>query len=79
MPAPKPGWGSRPSKKQPAPAPDAVERFVNGGKAEARSNMVRLNIDVERALRARIKHQCSLEGRSMNEVLLELILARFPE
>ena len=71
-----PGWGSRPSKKPSAAAPMAdLDKFVSGGKVET----VRLNVEISRALRARVKSRCALEGREIKDVVIELLEQRFPE
>lgn len=70
------GWGSRPSKKSPAAAPiDDLDKFVSGGKVET----VRLNVEIPKALRARVKSRCALEGREIKDVVTELLEQRFPE
>ncbi|HTT76545.1 MAG TPA: hypothetical protein VMF50_11290 [Candidatus Binataceae bacterium] len=71
-------WGARPSKKKAAAAPADVvtlDKFVNGRKEET----VRLNVEIPRALRARVKARCALEGREIKDVVLELLQQRFPE
>jgi hypothetical protein len=70
-------WGQRPGKKPAAP-PDALDKFVSGGK-DAKADTVRLNIDVPRQMRNRIKASCATAGRNMNEVLIEMLEERFPE
>jgi hypothetical protein len=71
-------WGASPSKKSVAAAPGAVatlDKFVNGGKEET----VRLNVEVSKALRARVKVRCAMEGREIKDVVIELLQQRFPE
>jgi hypothetical protein len=71
-------WGARPSKKNVATAPAAVatlDKFVNGGKEET----VRLNVEIPKVLRARVKARCAMEGREIKDVVLELLQQRFPE
>ena len=71
-------WGARPSKKKAAAAPadvDTLDKFVNGRKEET----VRLNVEIPRALRARVKARCALEGREIKDVVIELLQQRFPE
>ena len=73
---PDPGWGSRPSKKTTATAPMAdLDKFVGGGKAET----VRLNVEIPKALRARVKSRCAIEGKVIKDVVIELLEQRFPE
>jgi hypothetical protein len=70
------GWGSRPSKKNPGAAgADDLDKFVSGGKTE----MARLNVEIPKALRARVKSRCAMEGREMKDVVIELLEQRFPE
>jgi hypothetical protein len=69
-------WGRRPSKKpQAAASIAAVNKFVSGGKEDT----VRLNVDIPRALRARVKSRCALEGRDIRDVVIEMLEQRFPE
>jgi hypothetical protein len=71
-------WGTRPSKKSIAAAPAtaaALDKFVNGGKEET----VRLNVEIPKALRARVKVRCAMEGREIKDVVIELLQQRFPE
>jgi hypothetical protein len=71
-------WGARPSKKKAAAAPAAaatLDKFVNSGKEET----VRLNVEISRALRARVKARCAMEGREIKDVVIELLQQRFPE
>jgi hypothetical protein len=92
-PSKKEGWGSRPSKQTP-PDPATVDAFVNGGLNATKSvekalgklaaegkvgKMVRLNLDVPFALRARIKARCALKGREMRHVIQEILEQHFPE
>lgn len=72
------GWGDRPSKKKAAAEPVAVatlDKFVNGGE----NDTVRLNVEIPRTLRARVKARCAMEGREIKDVVLELLVKRFPE
>lgn len=75
-PAKASNWGQRPGKKPVAP--DALDKFVSGGKG-TKADTVRLNIDVPRQMRNRIKASCATEGRNMNDVLIEMLEERFPE
>jgi hypothetical protein len=71
-------WGSRPSKKNTAAAPATVatlDKFVNGGQEET----ARLNVEIPKALRARVKARCAMEGREIKDVVTELLQQRFPE
>jgi hypothetical protein len=69
-------WGGRPSKKKAAPPSGAtLDKFVNGGKEDT----VRLNVEIPRALRARVKARCALEGTDIKEVVIELLRQRFPD
>lgn len=70
-------WGDRPSKKKGAAAPAVadLDKFVSGGKEET----VRLNVEIPKALRARVKSRCAMEGREMKDVVTELLQQRFPE
>ncbi|MFZ0246608.1 hypothetical protein [Candidatus Binatus sp.] len=71
-------WGTRPSKKNVAAAPAVVatlDKVVNGGKEET----VRLNVEIPKALRARVKVRCAMEGREIKNVVIELLQQRFPE
>lgn len=76
MPAGKPAnWGKRPTKKaREVASPAALDKFVNPGKEQKLS---RLNLGIPATLHARMKSQCALEGRSMTDVLLEMLEARF--
>ena len=68
-------WGKRPTKKaREAASPAALDRFVNPGRDQ---KLTRLNLGIPSTLHARIKAQCALEGRSMTDVLLEMLEARF--
>jgi hypothetical protein len=71
-------WGARPSKKKMEEAPGVVatlDKFVNGDKEET----VRLNVEIPKALRARVKARCATEGREIKDVVTELLRQRFPE
>jgi hypothetical protein len=71
-------WGSRPSTKKIVAASAGVaiiDKFVNGGKEET----ARLNVEIPKALRARVKARCAMEGREIKDVVTELLLQRFPE
>ena len=71
-------WGQRPSsKKAPSggPAVADLDKFVSGGKEET----ARLNVEIPKALRARVKARCAMEGREMKDVVTELLEKRFPE
>jgi hypothetical protein len=68
----------RPSKKKIEAVPAAVatlDKFVNGGQEET----VRLNVEIPKALRARVKARCAIEGREIKDVVTELLRQRFPE
>ena len=52
-----------------------LDKFVSGGKVET----VRLNVEIPKALRARVKSRCALEGREIKDVVIELLVQRFPE
>jgi hypothetical protein len=71
-------WGSRPSTKKIVAAPAGlatIDKFVNGGKEET----ARLNVEIPKALRARVKARCAMEGREIKDVVTELLQQRFPE
>jgi hypothetical protein len=71
-------WGVRPSKKniEASPATVAtVDKFVNGAQEET----ARLNVEIPKALRARLKARCAIEGREIKDVVTELLQQRFPE
>lgn len=71
-------WGQRPSsKKAPAggPAVADLDKFVSGGKVET----ARLNVEIPKSLRARVKSKCAMEGREIKDVVTELLEKRFPE
>ena len=71
-------WGQRPSSiKAPSggPADADLDKFVSGGKEET----ARLNVEIPKALRARVKARCAMEGREMKDVVTELLEKRFPE
>lgn len=69
-------WGTRPSKKKgDAPSVAALDQFVSGGKEET----ARLNVEIPKALRARVKARCAMEGREIKDVVTELLEKRFPE
>ncbi|MGA2903822.1 MAG: hypothetical protein ABSD98_08320 [Candidatus Korobacteraceae bacterium] len=75
---PSSSWGVRPSKKKIEAVPAAVatlDKFVNGGQEET----VRLNVEIPKALRARVKARCAIEGREIKDVVTELLRQRFPE
>jgi hypothetical protein len=70
-------WGERPTKKaREVASPAALDKFVNPGKEQ---KITRLNLGIPATLHARIKSQCALEGRSMTDVLLEMLEAQFPQ
>jgi hypothetical protein len=75
---PNSSWGHRPSKKNlETTVPAAVatlDKFVNGGKEET----ARLNVEIPKALRARVKARCAMEGREIKDVVRELLQQRFP-
>ena len=48
---------------------------MSGGKEET----ARLNVEIPKALRARVKARCAMEGREMKDVVTELLEKRFPE
>ena len=52
-----------------------LDKFVSGGKVET----ARLNVEIPKALRARVKSRCALEGREIKDVVIELLVQRFPE
>lgn len=70
------GWGSRPSKKAAAAGQGIadLDKFVSGEKGDT----VRLNVEIPKALRARVKAGCALEGREIKDVVTELLEQRFP-
>jgi hypothetical protein len=76
----KPAWGQRPTTRKPAAggagsqAAD-LDKFVNGGKKDT----VRLNVEIPKTLRARVKSQCAIEGREIKDVVTELLEKRFPD
>ena len=74
MSQPNPTWGQRPTAKKP-PATVDLDKFVNGGKEET----ARLNVEVPKALRARVKARCAMEGREIKDVVIELLEQRFPK
>lgn len=69
-------WGERPSKKKVTEqvAVATLDKFVNGGQQD----MVRLNVEIPKTLRARVKARCALEGREIKDVVTELLEQRFP-
>jgi hypothetical protein len=75
----KSGWGDRPStKKAPVvPNPADLDKFVSGG--AGKEETARLNVEIPKALRARVKSRCALEGREIKDVVIELLQQRFPE
>lgn len=77
MPQANPTWGQRPTTKKPAAGAGAadLDKFVNGGKEET----VRLNVEIPKTLRARVKAKCAMEGREIKDVVIELLQQRFPE
>lgn len=72
-----PSWGQRPSTKKATAAPNVadLDKFVSGGREET----VRLNVEIPKSLRARVKARCAMEGREMKDVVIELLQQRFPE
>jgi hypothetical protein len=70
-------WGRRPSTKKSSASPAVadLDKFVNGGKEET----VRLNVEIPKALRARVKVGCAKEGREIKDVVTELLQQRFPK
>jgi len=66
----------RPSTRRApaAPAVSGLDRFLNREKEET----VRLNVEIPRTLRARVKACCALEGREIKDVVIELLQQRFP-
>ena len=52
-----------------------LDKFVSGGKVET----ARLNVEIPKVLRARVKSRCALEGREIKDVVIELLVQRFPE
>lgn len=70
-------WGKKPSpdKKTSTPA-NALDSLVKGSKTVQTR---RLNLNIPAALHSRIKAQCALEGRDMTQVLIEILLTRYPE
>jgi hypothetical protein len=52
-----------------------LDRFVAGRKDDG----VRLNVQVPRSLRMRVKIGCAREGREIRDVVIELLERRFPE
>ena len=64
-------WGQRPSTKKSS----ELDRFVAGRKDDG----VRLNVQVPRSLRMRVKIGCAREGREIRDVVIELLERRFPE
>ena len=67
-------WGQRPSTKK-TPAAADLDKFVSGGKEET----VRLNVEIPKTLRARVKARCAMECRDIKDVVIELLEKRFPE
>jgi hypothetical protein len=74
-----PSWGQRPSAKKTAAGTADLDKFVSGGKLGAKEEAVRLNVEIPKALRARVKARCALEGREIKDVVIELLEKRFPE
>jgi len=70
-------WGERPSTKKPVAEVRSsdLDRFVSGHKNDA----VRLNVQIPRSLRSRVKVGCAREGREIKDVVVELLEQRFPE
>jgi hypothetical protein len=66
-------WGRRPSSNKTLTAAD-LDNFVSGLKEET----VRLNVEIPKALRARVKAGCAMEGREIKDVVIELLTRRFP-
>ena len=62
----KPAWGGKPVR-----APH-VEQFVTG------RDSTRLNIAVSRDLHTRLKIACARQGRSIRDVVVELLDSNFP-
>jgi hypothetical protein len=75
----KPAWGQRPTTRKPAATTGVraadLDKFVNGGKKDT----VRLNVEIPKTLRARVKSQCAIEGREIKDVVTELLEKRFPD
>lgn len=70
-------WGQRPSTKKAVTEPGVadLDKFVSGGKQET----ARLNVEIPKSLRARVKARCAMEGREIKDVVTELLEQRFPE
>lgn len=68
-------WGTRPSKKNPATGPTALDAFVNPEQGKATK---RLNLNIPSSLHARMKAQCALAGRDMTQALIEILEVQFP-
>jgi hypothetical protein len=72
-----PDWSRRPTSRKSAetsPNVAALDKFVNGGKEE----VVRLNVEIPKSLRARVKAGCAMEGREIKDVVIEWLEKRFP-
>jgi hypothetical protein len=68
-------WGQRPTTAKKAAATSAdLDKFVSGAEETAR-----LNVEIPKSLRARLKARCALEGKEIKDVVRELLEQRFPE
>lgn len=68
----------QPSAETEAKMDKWVESRQNTNDAESAEEMTRLTFDIPRRLHARIKSQCALNGKKMNQVLRELLEKEFP-
>jgi hypothetical protein len=69
-------WGQRPSSRvqTPVAGTSTADAFVKG----AKSDILKFNFNMSRALHARMKVQCAIQGRNMTDVIIELLEAHFP-
>jgi hypothetical protein len=68
-------WSKRPTTKKPPSQVAGLDSFVTGRSQET----ARLNVEIPKALRARVKSRCALEGKDIRDVVTELLEQRFPE
>jgi hypothetical protein len=74
-----PAWSQSPRARKSAADTDAVDKFVRGGKPGAKEELVRLNIEIPKTLRTRVKAGCALEEVNIKDVILEFLEKRFPK
>ncbi len=68
------GWGGKPGRKPTVG--DSVDAFVRQSGEEGSTARLHARIPVD--LHRRCKAGCALEGRTLSDVLIELLEARFP-